>query len=177
MKVQRGSRSITLIFLSPRPRWVGGWPTPRHVTPRPLYPEEKPGIHWIGNGWASGLDWRVRNISPSPEFESRIIQPLVSRCTDRAVPAQRNEINAQNCCRRNLTHYKFRSRWDNNFNFDCVGIPWRSFFFSERNQWRVLENTNLTSRFYKLHEFIEKLSFSRVLPCTHVSCRCRNIYY
>jgi hypothetical protein len=154
---------------------VGGQP---HATTRSLYPSERTGIHWIGDGWASGLDWRVWNISSPPGYESRIVQPVASRCTDCTVPPVGNEINAQNCSRRKRTLGRLKPRWDNKFKFDFFGIPWRSIvFFSERNQWRVLENTHLTSRFYKRHEFIENLSFSRVPPCTHVSCRCRSIYF
>ena len=51
-------------------------------------PPGKPGTHIMreagGPQWRSG---RVRNISPAPEFDRRIVQLVASRYTDWAIPA------------------------------------------------------------------------------------------
>jgi len=56
----------------------GGWVV--NATPRPLYPQERPGTHCIG-GW-------VRKISPPPGFYPRTVQLVANRYTDYANPAQ-----------------------------------------------------------------------------------------
>ena len=60
-----------------------------NTTPRPLYPQERPGTHCIG-GWVGprvGLDGREKS-QPLPGFDPRTVQPVESRCTDRAIAAQ-----------------------------------------------------------------------------------------
>jgi hypothetical protein len=60
---------------------VGGQPhalavlLPREMDPVPILQVA---------GWAPG---RVREISPSPAFDPRSVQPLASRYTDSAIPA------------------------------------------------------------------------------------------
>jgi len=52
-----------------------GWVV--NATPRPLYPRERPGTHWIG-GWLglrAGLDWCRKSRLP-PEFDPRTVQPI-----------------------------------------------------------------------------------------------------
>jgi hypothetical protein len=44
MKTQKRSRTLTYSFFNLGARW--GWVV--NVTPRPLYPRERPGIHCIG---------------------------------------------------------------------------------------------------------------------------------
>ena len=54
-----------------------------NVTPRPLYPRERPGTHYIG-GWVglrAGLD-RGGKFRPPPGFDPRTVQPVASRYTD-----------------------------------------------------------------------------------------------
>ena len=54
-----------------------------NVTPRPLYPRERPGTHYIG-GWVgpkAGLDECGKSRS-SPAFDPRTVQPVASRYTD-----------------------------------------------------------------------------------------------
>jgi hypothetical protein len=36
-------------------------------------------------GWAWGRSGRVRNISPSPGYDSPTVHPVASRCTDSAI--------------------------------------------------------------------------------------------
>jgi hypothetical protein len=53
-----------------------------NVTPRPLYPLERPGTHCIG-GWVvlrAGLD-RCGKSRPPPGFDPRTVQPVASRYT------------------------------------------------------------------------------------------------
>jgi hypothetical protein len=40
-------------------------------------------------GWAPDCSGRVRTISPQSSFEPRTVQPVASRYTDCAIPAQR----------------------------------------------------------------------------------------
>ena len=50
-----------------------------------LYPRERPGTHFTG-GWVgprAGLD-RCGKSRPPPRFDSRTVQPVASRYTDRA---------------------------------------------------------------------------------------------
>ena len=62
--------------------WVG------KATPLSLYPQERPGTNCI-EGWAvSGASGPVRIISPPSGFDPRTVQPVVSRDTDYAIPAQ-----------------------------------------------------------------------------------------
>ena len=56
------------------------------TTPRPLYLQERPGTHCIGD-WVdprAGLDGCGKS-HPSPGFDPRTVQPVASRCTDWAV--------------------------------------------------------------------------------------------
>jgi len=59
-----------------------GWVV--NATPRPLYPRERPGTHYIG-GWVcptAGLDF-AENLAPSPSgFDPQTVQLVVSRYTD-----------------------------------------------------------------------------------------------
>ena len=79
MKAYRGSTGIVLLFLYLL-RLVG-WVV--NVTPRPLYPRERLEAHcrgeWVGP--RAGLQ-RVRELSPPPPFDPRIMQPVQSRYTD-----------------------------------------------------------------------------------------------
>jgi hypothetical protein len=43
-------------------------------------------------GGPQGRSGRVRKISPPPGFDPRTVQPVASRYTDWAIPAQTNEI-------------------------------------------------------------------------------------
>jgi hypothetical protein len=55
-----------------------GWVV--NVTPRPLYPQERPGTHCIGCwvGLRAGLDWCGKSRSP-PGYDRRTVQPVASR--------------------------------------------------------------------------------------------------
>jgi hypothetical protein len=58
------------------------------ATPRPLYPREKPGTHFIG-GWVgtrAGLDGCEKSSFPL-RFDRRTVQPVVSRYVDWAIAA------------------------------------------------------------------------------------------
>jgi hypothetical protein len=62
-----------------------GWVV--NVTPRPLYPRERPGTLSIG-GWVGlipGLDGCGKS-RPLPGFDLRTVQPITSRYTDCAIP-------------------------------------------------------------------------------------------
>ena len=63
-----------------------GWVV--NATPRPLYPCDRLGTHCIG-GWVGpqGRSGQVQKISPSQRFDPPTIQPVASRYTDRAIPA------------------------------------------------------------------------------------------
>ena len=53
----------------------------------PLYPPERPGIHFIG-GWMdarAGLDGCGKS-RPPPGFDPQTVQPVASRYTDYAIP-------------------------------------------------------------------------------------------
>jgi hypothetical protein len=62
--------------------------------PAALPPTERaPGTHWIG-GWAdprAGLDtvskWKIPNLRRDSNLDHPIVQPVVSRYTDWAMPA------------------------------------------------------------------------------------------
>ena len=63
-----------------------GWVV--NATPRPIYPQERPGSHCIV-GWVgptAGLDG-CGKISPPPGFDLRTVQPVASRYTVYAIPA------------------------------------------------------------------------------------------
>ena len=65
-----------------------GWVV--NATPRPSYPRERAGTHYIG-GWVGPraiLDWCGKSCFP-PGFDPRTVQPVASRYTDRAIPAHR----------------------------------------------------------------------------------------
>jgi hypothetical protein len=59
-----------------------------NVTPRPTYPQERPGTHCI-RGWMGPRARRegCGKISPPPGFDPRTAQPIASRYTDGAIPA------------------------------------------------------------------------------------------
>jgi hypothetical protein len=78
-KAQRGSRGIALLFHLPRRQM--GWVV--NATPRPLYPQERPGTHFI-RGWVGpqGRSGETRKISLPPGFDSQTLQPVTSRYTD-----------------------------------------------------------------------------------------------
>jgi hypothetical protein len=63
-------------------RWVV------NATPRPLYPQERPGSHCVGCwvGPRAGLDGCGKSRLP-PGFDPRTVQPVASRYTDWAIPA------------------------------------------------------------------------------------------
>jgi len=63
---------------------VGGQ---RHA-PRPLYSWENPGARHRKLGGPQGLSGRLREISSLPEFDPGTVQPVASRYTDWAIPAQ-----------------------------------------------------------------------------------------
>jgi hypothetical protein len=80
-KAKRGSRELYSFFnLSARWGWVV------NVTPRPLFPRERPGTHCIG-GWVGsrGRSGRVRKILPPSGFDP---QPVASCYTDYPIPAR-----------------------------------------------------------------------------------------
>ena len=59
----------------------------RHA-PAALPPGKSPGTHFIG-GWVgprAGLDGCGKSRPPPPGFDPRTVQPIASRCTDRAIP-------------------------------------------------------------------------------------------
>ena len=63
-----------------------GWVV--NVTPRPFYPLERPGIHCVGS-WVSsraGLDG-CGKACPLPAFDPQTVEPVASRYTDSAIPA------------------------------------------------------------------------------------------
>ena len=63
------------------------------ATPQPLYPQERPGTHFIG-GWVgprAGLDGCVKS-HPQPRFDPRTVQSVVSHYTDRAILAQQGFV-------------------------------------------------------------------------------------
>jgi hypothetical protein len=43
-------------------------------------------------GWAHGRSGRVQKISSSPRLDLQTVQPLASRYTDWAIPAQKNAV-------------------------------------------------------------------------------------
>ena len=68
---------------------VGGQ---RHA-PVALPPGNRSGTHCIG-GWVglrAGLDWCGKS-RPPPGFDLRTVQPVASRCNDRAIPALYNIV-------------------------------------------------------------------------------------
>ena len=65
-----------------------GWVV--NATLRPLYPRERPDTHCIGSwvGPRAGLDGCGKfHPPPPPGFDPQTVQPVASRCTDRALPA------------------------------------------------------------------------------------------
>jgi len=67
---------------------VSGWSTPR---PARFIPGNPVPIVYEA-GWASWPAWPFRKISPPPVFDPRTVQPVVSRYTDRAIPALLNKV-------------------------------------------------------------------------------------
>jgi hypothetical protein len=62
------------------------------VTPRPLYPLERPGTHCMGVGGPQDRYGWMRKLSPSPRFDPLTVQPVASRYNDWAILAHnRNE--------------------------------------------------------------------------------------
>ena len=59
---------------------VGVWSNTTH---RPLYPQERPGIHCVGSwlGPRAGLDGCGKSRA-TPGFDPRTVQPVASRYTD-----------------------------------------------------------------------------------------------
>jgi hypothetical protein len=52
--------------------------------PRPLYPRERPGTHYIGGWVGPGPVWTgAENLAPPPGFDPRTV---ANRCTDCAIP-------------------------------------------------------------------------------------------
>jgi hypothetical protein len=64
-------------------RW-GGW---SHHAPTALPPGKNRYLLYRGLGGPQGRYGRVRKTSGPPEFYSRNVEPLASRCTDYAIPA------------------------------------------------------------------------------------------
>jgi hypothetical protein len=59
-----------------------------NATPRPLYPQERPGTRYI-RGWVglrAGMDGCGKT-RPLPGFDPRTVQPVSSSYTDYATPA------------------------------------------------------------------------------------------
>jgi hypothetical protein len=71
-------------FLNLGTRW--GWVV--NATPQPLYPRERDPVPIVQEGgWAPEPCGWVRKISSLPGFDQRTVQPVRTRCTDRALPA------------------------------------------------------------------------------------------
>ena len=69
-----------------------GWAV--NAMPRLLYPLERACTHCIGVCVGpQGLSGRVRQISPPPEFDPRIVQSVASRYTDYAIPAHSTKVD------------------------------------------------------------------------------------
>ena len=69
-----------------------GWVV--NATPRPLYPQERPGTHCTG-GWlgpSAGLDGYGKS-RPRPGFDPRTVQPVAGRYSDRAIPLRHPRIH------------------------------------------------------------------------------------
>jgi hypothetical protein len=88
MKAQRWSRCIALLFLNLGDRWR--WVV--NATPRPFYPRAIQYPLCRGLGELQGRSGRVRKISPTPAFDPRTVEPVVSRYTDWAVPGHINIV-------------------------------------------------------------------------------------
>ena len=73
-----------------------GWGWVVNVTPRPLYPRERYPVPIVQEaGWAPGPVWTdAENLAPPPGFDSRTVQPVVSRYTDWAIPARKCNTKA-----------------------------------------------------------------------------------
>jgi len=84
-----------------------------NATPRPLYPQERPGTHGIG-GWVgprAGLD-RCGKFRPPPAFDPRTVQPVASRCTDWANPDPFSDIYWEKSGEYDVPHSTaFRGPW------------------------------------------------------------------
>ena len=86
IKAQRGSTGIALLFKLGA-RW--GWMV--NATPRRLYTRKE--AHYLlcrRLGGPHSRYGRVRKISPPPAFDPRTVQPVPSRYTDYAIPAQKD---------------------------------------------------------------------------------------
>jgi hypothetical protein len=83
MKAQRYSSNLDT-------RWV--WVV--NVTPRPLYPRERPVTHCIGGsvGPWTGLDACGKSGLPPPGFDARTVEPVASHYTDCAIPAHHSNV-------------------------------------------------------------------------------------
>ena len=60
-----------------------GWVV--NATPWSLYPRERDPVPNV-QGWAPGPVWTGAEISLTPEFDPRTVQPVASRFTDCAIP-------------------------------------------------------------------------------------------
>jgi hypothetical protein len=76
MKAQMGGEGELHFFFNLGARWEGVVST----TPWPLYPQERDPVPLVQE--AEWLPEPVRKISPPPEFDSRTVQPVASRCTN-----------------------------------------------------------------------------------------------
>ena len=86
MNANRRSKGITLFFLTSALDGAGGQ---RH-TSAALPPRRDPLCRRFGG--PMGQCGRVRKISPAPGFDSRNVQPVASRYTDWAIPADGGDI-------------------------------------------------------------------------------------
>ena len=84
MTVHRKSKGIALLFLQPR-RWMR---SVVNTTPRPIYPRELSGTHFIG-GWMGPRDGQdgYEKSRPPPRFYPRTVEPVAGRYTDGAMAA------------------------------------------------------------------------------------------
>jgi len=106
-----------------------------NVTPRPLYPRERPGTSCIG-GWVSpraGLDGCGKT-RPPPGFDPRTVQPVASRW---AIPAHVLNNNNNNN--------------NNNYSNKNETIPRKRIIFGELEFSHLLKNFQ---EFYKRWKFI-----------------------
>jgi len=70
--------------------------------PAALPPGKTRYILYRGLVGYQGRSGRVRKISPPPEFDSRTVHPVASRCTDWATPAHRRVMMLSESQRRRL---------------------------------------------------------------------------
>ena len=68
-------------FIHTQPRRYTGMGDQNHA-PAALFPRERPDTHCAGLLWPRACSVMVRNVSPSPGFEPRTVQPVTSLYTD-----------------------------------------------------------------------------------------------